>query len=48
MLPGVVIELNETDDMLEGRIDILAIPPGDREAEFAALLDRFRRESSSI
>jgi len=47
MLPGVEIELNETEDMLEGRIDVLAIPPGDREAEFAALLDRFRRGSSS-
>jgi hypothetical protein len=47
MLPGVVVELNETDDMLEGRIDVLAIPPGEHEAEFAALLDRFRRGSSS-
>jgi GNAT superfamily N-acetyltransferase len=47
MLPGVEIELNETDDMLEGRIDIEEIPPGERDAEFVEMLDLCRLRLSS-
>jgi len=42
MLPGVAVELNETDDMLEGRIDVADIARGERDADFVELLDQFR------
>jgi GNAT superfamily N-acetyltransferase len=42
MLPGVEIELNEKDDMLEGRIDVADVAQGDRDADFVELLDQFR------
>jgi GNAT superfamily N-acetyltransferase len=47
MLPGVEIQLNQTDDMLEGRIDVKEIGGGEHDAEFVEMLDLFRLRSST-
>lgn len=47
MLPGVEIQLNQTDDMLEGRIDVKEIGDGDHDAEFVEMLNLFRLRSNT-
>lgn len=42
MLLGIEIDLNQADDMLEGRIDVADIPPSELAPQFVEVLDRYR------
>jgi GNAT superfamily N-acetyltransferase len=47
MLPGVEIDLNQTEDMLEGRIDVADVATGEHDAEFIRLLEQHRQRLSN-
>jgi len=47
MLPGVEIDLNQTEDLLEGRIDVADVATGEHDAEFVRLLELHRQGLSN-
>jgi GNAT superfamily N-acetyltransferase len=43
MLPGVDVTLDEGDGMLNGRFELVRVPPSEHEREYVDLLDSFRQ-----
>jgi GNAT superfamily N-acetyltransferase len=43
MMEGFAVSYDEEEGMLSGTVDVAAVPRGDRDDEYVALLDRYRQ-----